>query len=193
MESARSRGRDSGWVSPVLVVVGGLPATGKSTVATLLARRMGSPYLRVDRIEQAIVAWSALAHPVGAVGYAVAYELAREQLSLGLDVVVECVNPIAVTRDAWVSTAERAGAGIVEVELVCSDSLAHRRRVETRLSDVEGLVKPSWEDVGRLEYDPWDRAHLVIDSADTSAGDAVERIAAEVASRQRARRSTTPC
>lgn len=129
---------------PVLVVFGGLPATGKSTVATLLARRMRSPYLRVDRIEQAIVGWSALVHPVGPVGYAVAYELAGEQLSLGLDVIVECVNPIAVTRDAWVSTGESAGAGTVEVELVCSDSLAHRRRVATRVSDVEGLVKPDW-------------------------------------------------
>lgn len=145
---------------------------------------MRSPYLQVDRIEQAIVGWSALAHPVGPVGYAVAYELAGEQLSLGLDVIVECVNPIAVTRDAWVSTGQRAGAGTVEVELVCSDSLAHRRRVATRASDVEGLVKPDWEQVGRVQYDPWDRAHLVIDSADTSAGDAVERIATEVAARR---------
>jgi len=177
-------------VPPVLVVVGGLPATGKSTVATLLARRIGCSYLRVDRIEQAIVAWSALAHPVGAVGYAVAYELAGEQLSLGLNVVAECVNPIAVTRDAWVSTADRAGAGIVEVELVCSDSLVHRRRVQTRPSDVAGLVKPSWEHIGRSDYDPWDRAHLVIDTADTPPVDAVEQIASEVAARQRPRGSS---
>jgi predicted kinase len=34
-------------VAPVLVVVGGLPATGKSTIATALARRTSIPYLRV--------------------------------------------------------------------------------------------------------------------------------------------------
>lgn len=170
---------------PVLVVVGGLPATGKSTVAILLARRMRCPYLRVDRIEQAIVEWSTLTHPVGAVGYAVAYELAVEQLALGLDVVAECVNPIAVTRDAWLSTADRAGAGIVEVELVCSDPLVHRRRVQTRASDVAGLLKPSWEHIGRLDYDPWDWAHLVIDTADTPPADAVEQIGTQVAAWQR--------
>ena len=41
--------------APVLVVVGGLPATGKSTVASALARQAGFAFVRVDRIEQAII------------------------------------------------------------------------------------------------------------------------------------------
>jgi len=69
---------------------------------------------------------------------------AREQLELGLDVIVECVNPIAVTRDSWLRTAAEAGAAILEVEVACSDESEHRRRVETRTSDVEGLLKPTW-------------------------------------------------
>ena len=75
---------------PVLVVVGGLPATGKSTIADQVARLVRAPYLRVDRIEQAIVAYSSLKHPIGASGHAVAHALANEQLALGLDVIVEC-------------------------------------------------------------------------------------------------------
>ncbi len=86
---------------PVLVLIGGLPGTGKSTIAAALAKATATPYLRVDRIEQAVVAWTALSHPVGPVGYAVAHQLALEQLELGLDVIVECVNPVALTRDAW--------------------------------------------------------------------------------------------
>src|SRR3954453_6053629 len=124
--------------TPVLVVVGGLPATGKSTIAEQLARLVQAPYLRVDRIEQAIVVYSSLEHPVGIAGYAVAYALASEQLALGLDVIVECVNPIAATRGAWVSPPAGAGGGVVEVEVVCPDPAEHHRRVETRRSDVEG-------------------------------------------------------
>jgi predicted kinase len=60
----------------VLVVMGGLPATGKSTIAKILAKQTKTPYLQVDRIEHAIVAWSALSHPLGPAGYAVAYDLA---------------------------------------------------------------------------------------------------------------------
>jgi predicted kinase len=85
----------------VLTVVGGLPATGKSTLAALLAAQTRTPYLRVDRIEQAVVDWTTLVHPVGPVGYAVAHALVAEQLGLGLDVIVECVNPSAITRDGW--------------------------------------------------------------------------------------------
>jgi predicted kinase len=165
-------------VSPVLVVIGGLPAVGKSTVAAELARRTATTYLRVDRIEQAIVDWSELRHPVGPVGYAIAHGIAAEQLGLGLDVIVECVNPIGLTRDAWPQTAATAGARIVEVEVVCSDLEEHRRRVETRPTDVAGLVKPSWSEVLAREYEPRTRDHLVIDTAVTDVANAVERIAA---------------
>jgi predicted kinase len=36
--------------TPILIVVGGLPATGKSTVAGALVRQTGFAYVRVDRI-----------------------------------------------------------------------------------------------------------------------------------------------
>jgi predicted kinase len=168
-------------VPPVLVVIGGLPAAGKSTIAVPLATRMACPYLRVDRIEQTLVMWSALSHPVGPVGYAVAYELAAEQLQIGLDVVVECVNPIAVTRDAWRTTAEAAGAAPAEVEIICSDEAEHRRRVENRISDVAGLRKPTWSEVLGREYEAWNRPHLVVDSSASPVGDTVEQIVATVA------------
>ena len=168
----------------VLVVICGLPATGKSTIAKIVAERTRTPYLRVDRIEHAIVAWSELSHPLGRVGYAVAYELAKEQLELGSDVIVECVNPIAVTRESWRRTAEEAGAGILEVELVCSDESEHRRRVETRTSDVEGLSKPTWAAVMAREYEPWTRKHLVVDSTRMSAESAAQLITSIASSRR---------
>jgi predicted kinase len=169
-------------VQHVLVVVGGRPATGKSTIATVVARRTKAPYLRVDRIEQTIVAWSALTHPLGPVGYAVAYELAREQLRLGLDVIAECVNPIALTRDAWLDIAAGSGAAIVEVEVICSDEVEHRRRVATRTTDVEGLLKPTWSEIMDREYEPWSRPHLLVDSARISVEDAAKLIAARMVS-----------
>lgn len=161
---------------PVLVLIGGLPGTGKSTIAAALAKATATPYLRVDRIEQAVVAWTALSHPVGPVGYAVAHQLALEQLELGLDVIVECVNPVALTRDAWPGTAAAAGARLVEVEVTCSDATEHRRRVEHRASDVDGLVKPTWAEVAGREYEPWSRTPLGIDSATTAVAAAVQRV-----------------
>lgn len=169
-------------MTSVSTVISGLPATGKSTVASALAQHTATPYLRVDRIEQTIVAWSSLIHPVGPVGYAVAHQIAAEQLGLGLAVIVECVNPGAVTRDGWIGTAAAAGAAVVEVELLCSDPEVHRRRVETRPTDVEGLVKPTWQEVLSREYEPWSRPHLVLDTATMALEPIVDQIVASIAS-----------
>ena len=38
----------------MLVVFSGLPGTGKTTIASQLARQTGAAYLRIDVIEQAL-------------------------------------------------------------------------------------------------------------------------------------------
>jgi predicted kinase len=161
---------------PILIVVGGLPATGKSTVASALVRRTGFAYVRVDRIEQAIIGSSELRAPLGPVGYQVAYGVAAEQLRHGISVVAEAVNPLGVTRDAWRGVASDASAGLLEVELVCTDLAAHRARVQTREVDIPGLTLPTWRQVLDHDYEPWDHDHLVIDTATQSPASAVETI-----------------
>ena len=87
---------------------------------------------------------------------------------------------MAVTRDAWRATAEAAGAALVEVEIICSDEAEHRRRVESRISDVAGLRKPTWREVLEREYEPWDRPHLVLDSTKSPVSESADRIIATV-------------
>ncbi|KDN22131.1 AAA family ATPase [Amycolatopsis rifamycinica] len=156
----------------VLVVLGGLPGTGKSTVARPLARALGAAYLRIDTIEQALADSGELAEPPRAAGYVAGYALARDQLANGVDVVAECVNPLKITRDAW----RAVGTRVLEVELVCSDPAEHRARVEGRVADIPGLRLPSWRDVVEREYEPWDRDHLVIDTAVVTAAESAELI-----------------
>ncbi len=162
--------------TPILVVVGGLPAAGKSTVASALIRQTGFAYVRVDRIEQAIIGSAALRPPLGPVGYTVAYEVAAEQLRHGVSVVAECVNPLGVTRDAWRAVAAGLGARLLEVELICTDQAAHRERARTREVDIPGLVLPDWQQIVDREYEPWDRDHLVIDTALQPAAQTVTAI-----------------
>jgi len=169
--------------APVLVVVGGLPATGKSTVASALARQAGFAFVRVDRIEQAIIDTAGLRQPLGPVGYTVAYGVAAEQLRHGVSVVAECVNPLGVTRDAWRDVAAGHGARLVEVELVCTDQAAHREQAQTREVDIPGLRLPDWEQITSREYEPWNRGHLVIDTATRTPAEAVAAILAAIPER----------
>jgi predicted kinase len=43
----------------------GLPATGKSTIARMLAREIGAVHLRIDVIEHAVVESGLAGHPLG--------------------------------------------------------------------------------------------------------------------------------
>ncbi|RSD09481.1 AAA family ATPase [Amycolatopsis eburnea] len=165
-------------MSPLLIVVGGLPATGKTTIAAELARHTGFAFLRVDTIEQAIVRASPLAQPLGPVGYVVAQDVAADLLRTGVSVIAECVNPLAVTRDAWRAAGLGAGARVLEAEIVCSDLAEHRRRAETRDVGIPGLVPPTWQEILDREYEPWTRDRLVVDTARLPAGEAVAVIEA---------------
>ena len=162
----------------MLIVFGGLPGVGKSAIAAELARRLRATWLRIDVIEVAVA--RALDLPedgdIGAAGYVVAYDLARSNLSLGLAVVADSVNPIAETRAAWRAVAADAGAACLEVEVVCSDRAEHRRRVEGRLGDPAALSPPTWAEVEARRYEPWGEARLRLDTAALTAAAAAVRV-----------------
>ena len=149
----------------------GLPATGKTTVARLLARELGAVHLRIDTIEQAVVRAGAGSHPLGTVGYVIAYALAEEYLRQGLTVVADSVNPLAVTRDAWHDVARAAGVRHLDVEVVCADPAEHERRATSRTADIAGHRLPTWTDIQNREYEGWDHDRAVVDTARHSAAE----------------------
>lgn len=161
----------------MLIAFGGLPGSGKSTVAQALARRIGAVYLRVDTVEQAIRTFAPLAEgrDVGPSGYVTLYRLAADNLRLGQTVVADSVNPLPETRKAFRDVADECGRRFLEVEIVCSDAAVHRHRAETRSPSVVGLSPPSWEVIQNLHYEPW-KADLRIDTACLSVEDSVAEI-----------------
>lgn len=160
----------------MLIAFGGLPGTGKTTVAQALARKLAAVYLRIDTLEQAIKACKRSDADIGAAGYVAAYAVAGDNLRLGLTVVADSVNSLEITRNAWRNVAINASARIFEIELVCSDAVMHRHRVEGRKSDIPDFQLATWQSVLERRYEPWKSAHLVVDTAMSSVEQAVEGI-----------------
>lgn len=160
----------------MLIVFGGLPGTGKTTVAQTLARKLAAVYLRIDTFEQAIKSCNSGGTEIEAAGYVTAYAVAGDNLRLGSTVVADSVNSLQITRSAWRNVAFEAGAQIFEIELVCSDAALHRHRVEGRKADIPDFQLPTWQSVLERQYDSWESAHLVLDTAKFSVEQAVEGI-----------------
>jgi predicted kinase len=115
-------------------------------------------------------------------GYRVAYAVAEDNLRLGHTVIADSVNPLVLTRNAWINVARRVGVEFIEVECQCSEEREHRRRIDTRVADIPGLVLPTWADVTARQYDTWDRARLVIETTN-NLEDNVTTIRAAIESR----------
>jgi predicted kinase len=151
----------------VLVAVVGLPGSGKSTVAEVVARQLGAVLVSVDPIESAmIVSGLPPGWETGVAAYEVCREIAERNLALGHPVVADSVSDSEPARGTWRRAATAAGCPLVVVEVGCSDPAEHQRRVESRSRGLAGVPDPTWEQVqARAEaYQPWTDQRLVVDS-----------------------------
>jgi predicted kinase len=156
----------------MLIIFGGMPGVGKTMIARELARQIGATHVRIDSIEEAIRNHRTITRSLDEAGYVVAYAIARDNLDIGQTVIADCVNPLPVTRDSWLEIGRQAQVDAIEVEVICSDPLEHRRRVEMRASD-SALKLPTWDEVVTREYQSWNREHVVLDTANRSVEESV--------------------
>ncbi|WP_293906530.1 ATP-binding protein [Phenylobacterium sp.] len=166
---------------PRLIVFAGLPASGKSTLGRALAERTGAVWLRIDSMDEAIRASGTAPADLLDWTYRAARAVAADNLALGRDVIADCVNDWQAARDGWDAAAARVGAEVLWLEVVCSDIDEHRRRVETRVSDIPGQTPPDWAAVSGREYHTWTRDRVVIDTAHRSLPDCIDQALGAVA------------
>jgi len=104
--------------------------------------------------------------PTGLAAYVVAEDLAREQLLLGNDAIVDAVNDFEPARQQWRSLAASRRQPLGFVEVFCSDEEEHRRRLTARQRGIEGFPEPTWESVmeRRRGFADWNDDRVRVDS-----------------------------
>jgi predicted kinase len=152
---------------PHLIVLSGLPGSGKSTIAEYLAKRLRLPIFSVDPIESAIVtAGIARSFETGLAAYLVAATLADEQLKLGTSVIIDAVNAEEEGKDVWRGLAKKHGVELI-VLLVTLERSLHKQRLESRVRDLHGFSEVTWDKVEarRKVFTAWKEPVLELDAS----------------------------
>lgn len=164
----------------MLVVVGGLPGTGKSTLARALGQHLGAPVFVKDVIEASL--WrSGIGASEGSWQAAedLLTTLAGAQLEQGQSAILDTVARVAESRATWNALAASHGAPFVLVECTCGDDDLHRSRLDGRMRGIPGWYEVSWADVARAKRNwvPWTEERLVLDAMDPPSDNLGEALA----------------
>jgi len=161
-------------MKPILFILSGLPASGKSTLSKLIVKEYGAVYLRIDTIEQGLR--DLCNFEVQGEGYRLSYRIAGDNLKLGQNVVSDSCNPLNITRKEWEKVAKENDSIFINIEVLCSDKEEHRKRLEARNSEVKGLKLPAWKDIENREYHSWESERIIIDTANKSIKESFEEL-----------------
>jgi predicted kinase len=159
----------------VVLVLTGLPGTGKSTVAEAVGRAIGAPVFSGDWLLGALKPSGVLSKLDHSVVVDLSDRLLRtlitRQLMLGQSAIVDTIINDELANE-WASAAVGSGARFLVVECVCTDERLHRERVGPRTRNIPGWHEIGWDHVERMReaYVSPDAEHLTIDAVSSLDG-----------------------
>jgi predicted kinase len=158
-----------------LVVVSGVPGTGKSTLADGLGRALGIPVFSLDWLMGALTPFGGRGRgtDLGDMGEELGTTLAYRQLVLGQSAILDSPAENVATRERWRTMAVALGARFRVVHCICSDDAVHATRLSSRVRGIAG-----WHDGGRWDivkprkeaFMPWTGVDVLeVDAVDDPA------------------------
>ncbi|MEM7639007.1 MAG: AAA family ATPase [Pseudomonadota bacterium] len=159
-----------------LIVMAGLPGSGKSTIAKGLAESLEALLLSVDPIEAAMWESGLSRSETGITAYSVARAMAAENLKLGRTVVIDAVNPVEAARNMWRTLSAECRVPLIFIEALCADEAVHQSRIEARIRNITGMSEVRWDRVveRRQEYEPWTQTRLQLDTSKEAASELIQ-------------------
>jgi predicted kinase len=159
---------------PMLIVFAGLPGTGKSSLARVVARELRAVYLDKDTIKDCAATLAReLKLPqgqdlAGPLSYELLVDLARDNLSLGLSVVLDSPAGYRIFREKIGRLAPACKAELKLIECICTDETQLRERVEDRERELPPHRAQNWEayQSSRTRFEGLTERRLVVDTAE---------------------------
>jgi predicted kinase len=150
-----------------IIVVSGLPGTGKTRLAEAMSTQLEVPVFSVAWVLGALAGFGVLERSDrGPMAYEIIGALLEHQLRLGRSAIADGMLGSNEIRARWRQLADCHRAGFKVIECVCSNPLIHRARIEARQDPIPGWPDPGWDHVEAMHerYEPWVEDRLTLDS-----------------------------
>ena len=152
--------------TPKIIIVGGIPGTGKTTISKALSEKAGISVYNKDKLEAAVVRRGlAGKYTLNGVGYELLAELALGEIEYNRSVILDCIASATRVSEFWGGLLAHE---IRFIECVCSDEALHKERLESRKRNIPGWYELTWKEVASIKtsYQPFSENSLVLDSVD---------------------------
>jgi len=149
---------------PVLIVMSGLPGSGKSYLSQRLADQLLAVIIEADRVRKTLFPRPTYDAQESALVHRTCQEVMRRLLRKGVRVVFDATNLVEFQREILYSLAERCDAGLLIVRTVAPEQTV-RERLEHRR---EAASDADWRVYRRMSrrQQKISRTHLCIDTSD---------------------------
>jgi len=168
-----------------LIIICGLPGSGKSTISEALSRKLEIPVFSVDPIESSIIkSGIPKSFETGLAAYLVAETLAAANLQAGNSAIIYAVSGVIEAKQMWQALAKKLGVPLIIIECIVSNKNLHKTRIEERVRGIHGIPEVTWDDVDKREkeYIVWEEEKLILDAVNPLAEN-IKQVLQYIASR----------
>ncbi|MCL4458512.1 MAG: AAA family ATPase [Chloroflexi bacterium] len=153
---------------PALILISGLPGTGKSHLSREIARQMPCLIIETDFVRKLLFRHPGYTGPESRFVYQVSQVLMADLLAEGVNIIFDATNLLERKREALYHLAEQMKVNLVIVRTVAPPEVV-RRRLQQRTA---GLSEADLSDADWPVYERFQereerivRSHLVIDTS----------------------------
>lgn len=152
---------------PVLLLLSGLPGTGKSFLARQLAEALPFVIIESDVVRKILFPQPLYTAQESRWVHRTCHALMAKLLKRGVRVIYDATNLIEYHRELVYRIAQKAGARLVVVKTVASEEVA-QERLRTRQEEARELSDADWRVYRRMasRQEQVSHPHLVIDTSE---------------------------
>ncbi|MFT5594831.1 MAG: adenylate kinase family enzyme [Oceanicoccus sp.] len=153
-------------MNPTMIIIGGVPGAGKSTLAKGLSKELNIPAFSKDELEAAVARRGLCKNKeTQGVGFEIMAVIAKTQIENDNSAIFDFIASKSRITEQW---SELLESEIKYIECICSNEEIHKERIQSRNRNIEGWYELVWEDVLTIRkyFQPLMTDRLILDSVD---------------------------